>query len=376
MPYKKILILHENIGFGHTKIAEVIRDGLKEKYPKIKIKYTEIAGKDYPLIKYFVTETYLWIIGNIPFLWEFLHQSKVSYSGNKFFINIGIGLIKHSFRKILDEFKPDIVVSTYAFSAGVVSRLKEEGYNVKLISVATDFYLHDYWIYKNIDKYCVPFNESAVALSKKWINKKKIIVTGIPVSNKFLKKIPRELAKKKLNFDPNLPLIMVVYGGAGIGKLKYILEYLDSFNENIQIAVITGTNKELYTKLINMTFNHKIKIFRFINNMDEFMSASDFIIGKAGGSLLSESLTKRVPTLIYGKLPAQERLNAEFISSHKLGYIALNDTDFKKIIKKIVSNPKILSKTRSNISKYSMEFALDNVLNLIIRTLNSKNESF
>src|SRR3989344_152172 len=102
MSPKKVLILHENIGFGHTKVAEVIRDGLKRKYPNIQIKYTEILGKEHPFIKKFITDIYFSMVRNFPTLWEFLHQNKSSYSGNRLFIDLLINLIKPSFRKVLD----------------------------------------------------------------------------------------------------------------------------------------------------------------------------------------------------------------------------------------------------------------------------------
>ena len=203
---------------------------------------------------------------------------------------------------------------------------------------------------------------------KKGINKKKIFITGIPVDDKFLKKINKSFAKKKLGFNSKLLLITIIWGGTGIGNLKHVVECLDSFSRNVQIAIITGINKELYLELLKMHFNNKVKIFGFVRNIDEFMSASDFIIGKAGGSLLSESLTKKVPTIIYGNLSAQERLNANFINSRKLGYFVLNDKAFKRIIKKIINNPKVLNKLKENMVNYSMDYALEDVLKVIIKT--------
>jgi len=368
MKQKRVLILHEKIGFGHTKIAEAIRDSLKEKYPKIKIKEVEVIGQEYPSIKNIIKHIYFSIVNNTPWIWEFLHQGKFSIGGNRFFINIAIDLIKGTFKNTIDNFKPDIIVSTYAFSAGVASRLKEEGYKFKLIGVATDFYLHEYWNYPNIDAYCVSTKLSKMDFAKKGVNENKIFVTGIPVAKKFLKKTSYISIRKKLKLDLKLPVILVIGGGAGIIKLSSILNNLEKVKKRIQIIVVTGTNKKLYNELREKKFENKIKIFGFIDNVDEFMEISEFIIGKAGGSLLSESLAKRVPTIIYGNLFAQERLNTQYIVNNKLGFFIEDNDELEKLIDELIDNPEKLKVCKKNMEKFSMDQANKKVMEVIINS--------
>jgi len=361
---KKVLILHENIGFGHTKIAEVICRDIKERFPDFNVLCTDVIGKDYPFIRFLIVKIYFFMINYVPFIWELLHEKNNSSYINRFFINIFISFMKRSYRDILIDYKPDVIISTYAFSAGVASKLKDEGFKYKLIGLITDFSVHDYWIYDNIDYYCVP-NKIAYKQLSKSVRKNKIIITGIPVKKDFFNKKDKNQLKNKLGFKINTPLIVIMGGGGGIGKIEEINSIIDKININCQRAIITGTNIKLFNKLIKTKNNNFTKIYKFVDNIDEFMDACDLIIGKAGGSFLSECIAKKISPIIYGSLPAQERNNAEFIFKNKIGYYPKNNEELKELIIKLLKNKNYLNKYYKNIEKFSMDKASSKVLQLI-----------
>src|SRR3989344_4125423 len=91
---KKVLILHENIGFGHTKIAEVICRDIKERFPDFNVLCTDVIGKDYPFIRFLIVKIYFFMINYVPFIWELLHEKNNSSYINRLFINIFISFIK------------------------------------------------------------------------------------------------------------------------------------------------------------------------------------------------------------------------------------------------------------------------------------------
>ena len=56
-----------------------------------------------------------------------------------------------------------------------------------------------------------------------------------------------------------------------------------------------------------------IKVFPYVNRIEELMEISDVIITKAGGITTSEALAKKLPILVVNPIPGQERLNTEFL---------------------------------------------------------------
>ncbi|MEM3113169.1 MAG: glycosyltransferase [Candidatus Pacearchaeota archaeon] len=363
---KKILILHENIGFGHTKVAEVVGEYVKEKYKGCDLLVTNVIGKYNPFIKYFITKIYFFMINYLPYLWEFLHEKKEISSFNRFFINLFIFLMKPSYRKIISDFKPDFVISTYAFSVGVASKLKDEGFRFKLIGLVTDFNVHGYWIYDNVDYYCIPFSNSINKELKSKISGK-IVVTGIPVSNVFYRKKDKNFLRNKLGFKQDVPLILIVGGGEGIGKISEINYTIDNLKYDLQKAIITGTNIRLFNKLLKTKNKKFTKIYGFVNNIDEFIEASDIVVSKAGGSFLSECVAKRIPPIIYGNLPAQERNNAEFFSKKFMGFYTKNLDELILLIGKLMNNKNLINRYSLNMKKFSMDNASKKILNIILK---------
>ncbi|MGL5954980.1 MAG: glycosyltransferase, partial [Brevinema sp.] len=63
-------------------------------------------------------------------------------------------------------------------------------------------------------------------------------------------------------------------------------------------------------------YGDDLKMFRFINRMDAFWSASDLVLARAGAGTVSEALYFRVPVLfipIYRSPDNHQYLNAKFL---------------------------------------------------------------
>ena len=56
----------------------------------------------------------------------------------------------------------------------------------------------------------------------------------------------------------------------------------------------------------------------FVNNMEEWMHASDVIITKAGPGTIAESFICGLPVLLNGFIPGQEEGNIEYVLEHQV----------------------------------------------------------
>lgn len=60
-------------------------------------------------------------------------------------------------------------------------------------------------------------------------------------------------------------------------------------------------------------------IMGFVNNMPEYMFASDIIITKAGPGTISEALICGLPMILNGYIPCQEEANVPYVLENGVG---------------------------------------------------------
>lgn len=112
---------------------------------------------------------------------------------------------------------------------------------------------------------------------------------------------------------------MVSAGGFGVGNVEHLLKSLSELQTPSQIVAICGKNEELKERLENLARtrldNERVTFhpIGFTKEMDEYMSASDLIVGKPGGLTTSEALAKKLVFVIVNPIPGQEERNSDHL---------------------------------------------------------------
>jgi 1,2-diacylglycerol 3-beta-galactosyltransferase len=65
-----------------------------------------------------------------------------------------------------------------------------------------------------------------------------------------------------------------------------------------------------------------VQVHGFVNNMSDWMGASDCIVTKAGPGTIAESLIRELPILLSGYIPGQEEGNVPYVVDNQLGVFA------------------------------------------------------
>ena len=111
----------------------------------------------------------------------------------------------------------------------------------------------------------------------------------------------------------DMPTLLVVGGGFGMGPVAEILAQLDKTEGHFQTLVVAGRNEELRQELAVKDFVHPTRVIGFATNMHELMTVADLIITKPGGLTTSEALALGRPILILNPIPGQEAANSDFL---------------------------------------------------------------
>jgi processive 1,2-diacylglycerol beta-glucosyltransferase len=167
------------------------------------------------------------------------------------------------------------------------------------------------------------------------------VVTGIPVAAKFSSKPDAKAVRKQYGLRDDLPVLLVLSGGFGMGPVAEILTELDKASGQFQTLVVTGRNEELRRKLATQNRKHPTHVLGFSTNMHELMAVADLIITKPGGLTTSEALALGKPLFILNPIPGQEAANSDFLLEHGAAAKANRVEDLPYRVEQLLGSKKL-----------------------------------
>ena len=172
-----------------------------------------------------------------------------------------------------------------------------------------------------------------------------IKVYGIPIRAKFASRLDKKQTAKNLGLDLNVPVVLIMGGGQGLGPIKEVVKSLMRIETNLQMIVLTGTNTKLIRWLNRQVKRSpkKILFYEYANNVDELMEISTLIVTKPGGLTTSEALAKGLPMVIVNPIPGQEVRNTNFLLSTGIGIRIDKKEDIGERIEDILKSPERLA---------------------------------
>ena len=318
MPAKRVILMYISEVSGHRSATMAIEKAIKTFEPKSEILNINAFNYTNPISEKVVNRIYMEVIKRTPKIWDYLYDNPgVVKSLEKIKQHIHKSN-SPKLKKLFDEFNPDIVVCTQAYPCGMVADYKKTyGVSLPLVAVLTDYIPHSYWVYDTVDFYITPSEDVSARLEKKGVIPSKIKSFGIPFDHKFNQPLDRKEVFRKLNLDPQKPVVLIMGGGQGLGPIKTIVKSLEKSKHDIQELIVTGTNKKLYRSLKRKIKHYKkdIRLFGFLENIHELMRASNVIISKPGGVTTAEVLSMGLPMVIIKPIPGQEVNNTNFLTS-------------------------------------------------------------
>ena len=319
---RRVLLMYITKVSGHRQASMAIQQVLHQMCPDIEAPAVNGFGYTYPLLEKIVGRAYMSVIKRTPKVWDYLYDNPKVFKNSQGIKNFLHKTSHKKIAKLFDRFKPDTIVCTQAFPCGMVADYKiNKGLSTKVIGVLTDFSPHSYWINEGVDYYIVPSVEVKERFMKKGVPSDCIKVYGIPIKPKFSMQLDRNIIAQKLGLNPNIPTVLLMGGGHGLGPLKKIVESLMAIHLDLQMIVLTGINKKIYKALQKKIkeSNKNILLFEFVSNVDELMELATLIVTKPGGIATAECLAKGLPMVVVNPIPGQEMRNTDFLINKGIG---------------------------------------------------------
>ena len=315
-----VLILSARVGAGHIRAAQAIQKAFAESGATESVHCVETLDYANPLFRRLYTKAYVDMVNTMPALYGFYYDEREKRAKHELLRPAFARLNTRPLIKLLEEHQPDITVCTHFMPAEIISWLvREKKLATRQAIVVTDFDIHVQWLCPSPAHYFVAIDEARADLEALGVPPTAITVSGIPIDPLFSQPKDSGAMRDKHGLRRDAIVILISAGGFGIGQVEEVLASLLQLRHPAEIIAVCGRNEELKARVnrladdVPAASRVTLKVVSYTTAMDEYMTASDFVVGKPGGLTMSEALACGKVFVVVNPIPGQEERNADHL---------------------------------------------------------------
>ena len=424
-----ILILSASTGGGHNRASNALKAYINSQDKTAKVEIIDTLKYCSSILDKTVTLGYKTLAKNAPELYGTFYKTADKESPISELVNTVMTQFAKKLLPLIDEHKPDIVVTCHPFASSMMSILKQAyDVTVPVVSIITDYMPHRAYIGDHIDAYITASKDTADNLAEKYnVDHRRIYPLGMPIFQSFYNYDENKASETldRLGFSHDLPTVLIMAGSFGVTDILKIYEHLVELDVEYQIIVITGKNQKLYDAFDKMIssdakefethdysqlfsglsdaniakmiyehseqFRHELSaklvktfkrstdktkptsLFYFVDNVEDYMHISDLIITKPGGLTTSESLACSLPMAVFKAFPGQEAQNADFLVEKQAAIVLEKGEKGAKQIEELLTHPEKLRQMKENCKSCAKIHSTERIYSLLQDIVKSNN---
>ncbi|GAB4524970.1 MAG: glycosyltransferase [Anaerolineae bacterium] len=334
---KRVLFLMSDTGGGHRAAAEAIRDALYQRYghDAVEVELIDVFRQTLFPLNY-MPEFYPWLINHSKSSWGVGYnitntQRRAKVLSRGMYLTSG-----HKLRRMVREYPADVVVCVHSVIARPsVSAFQALHERPPFITVVTDLIsTHMFWYDPRVERCLVPTQAAYERGLECGLEPDQMRITGLPVHPRFSNfHQSKAEARAELGWLPDVPTILMVSGGQGMGPMFETAQAINALQLKCQLVVVAGSNTLLKERLDTATWNQPTHIYGFMRNMPQLMTAADILVTKAGPATICEAGIAGIPLILSDAIPGQETGNIDYVVENGAGVYAPSPEEVANTVK-------------------------------------------
>lgn len=368
----RVLIFTASTGGGHKKASAALESYIKSRDSEAVVNTVDAlkaVGKAFDKL---ISGGYVFLAKHAPRVYGKMYRHSDKDTKLNSLVDNVTGVASKKLFPMIDEFKPDVIVTTHPFAAEMVSAIKgKHELSVPLISIVTDFAPHKTYIQPNVDFLVVSSNEMKYQLENLGIKSDSIRTLGIPVDPVFYKKQDKNALLEEMDLERDVPTILMMAGSFGVSDVFDIYEGILNISEKFQLIIITGNNKKLYSEFEQRLEKlgdggKRTKLNFFVNDVYRYMHASDLLITKPGGLTVTEALASCLPMAIFKAYPGQEADNEDYLIRNNMAIQLPKGKKCAPVLERLISDKDKLASMKQSCGDFFKGKAVETIYELIV----------
>ncbi len=357
---KKIMIFSGSTGNGHNQVAKVLKQRLIEEGMTVLI--VDILKESSPWVDLMINDGYSLMVSKFPRIYGRLYDFTNEYPRSNRLIRRLTLEEKRFFRRVVEPFDPDLILTTHPFGVILADHLKKkQRLTSPLVAVITDFHFHEAYASQQVDAYIAGGPFPTESLAEKRIDPSRIFPWGIPVKPVFY--------ENKKGPIQGLATILLMGGSLGMKDMVHALRDLRQVTGDFKVHVVCGNNEKLYQTLKPLVKDFpegkEVVLHGFTDRIPEFFEEADLLITKPGGITTTEALVKGLPMVVPYYFQGQEKENLKFLKENQLVLSPTGKETLFTILSQIKERPEILKTLQEKMAAFTRGYSLDQAVTLI-----------
>jgi processive 1,2-diacylglycerol beta-glucosyltransferase len=369
---KKILLLSVSAGAGHIRAAEAIRAHATLYGAGVEAVHLDVMDYVPTVFRKIYTDFYIALVNRHPALWGYLYRVTDRARTDSLLQKLRRAIESlnvHSLLRKIALFEPDAIVCTHFLPAEILAGMRRSArLSCPVWVQVTDFDLHRMWVHKGISGYFAANEEVAFRMRAQGIASDTIHITGIPIMPAFGQVPERDECAKELGIDPHCTTVLLMGGGAGLGRLDAVASRLLGLEADFQLIVVAGKNTEMLAALTRLAARHPGRMVPqgFTDRVERLMACADLVVTKPGGLTVSECLAMGLPMILNSPIPGQEERNADFLLEQGVALKASDAVTLEYRVGHLLQNPDKLLDMRRKARMLARPGAAGKVLDTVL----------
>lgn len=344
---------------GHIYPAIAIANELKSRFPACEILF--VGAKDKMEMQKVPAAGY-----KIEGLWISGIQRKLTLDNLKFPFKLMSSLAKS--RKIIKDFKPDVVIGTGGFASGAVVKVAQQ-MNIPTVIQEQNSYpgITNKMLASKANAICVAYDGLDA-----YFKSNKIIKTGNPVRQDLLTiDEKRNEAQEFYGLQNDRKTVVILGGSLGARRINQLVEKELPFFKEQNVQVIWQCGKFYIDEYKKHHNNADVLVYDFIERMDLLFAAADVIVSRAGASSVSELAIVGKPVIFIPSPNVAEdhqTKNAKSITDKNAAILIKEsalDNQFQEQILRLLTNEQLKETLSKNIKALALPNATKDIVNEI-----------
>jgi 1,2-diacylglycerol 3-beta-galactosyltransferase len=319
---KRLLFLIADTGGGHRAAAAAVERQLLATSPgDYAITILDPFTSARPRVIGGTAGLYGPITRHARWLWGGLYHSTNSRSAVALLERTVLRSVTTAVAEAIEQIDPDCIVSFHPLLNHIsVRAVRSRPRRIPVITVITDLVdIHVAWACREVDAVVVPSPGGLDHCRRAGIPASRCHDFGLAVDRRFteLRGDPAAIAaiRERLGLPAGSFVVLVCGGADGSGGLVRHARAIASAPLDVDVVVICGRNERARAGLdgLQTGAGRPVRVLGYVNNMAEWMRASDVVVSKAGPGTIAEALCCGLPLLLVWYLPGQERGNVEWV---------------------------------------------------------------